>query len=254
MSGPCAWTISPTCEVWADLTPEEQARATNYATYILWSRTGRQFGLCELTVRPCGRQVRPGSMWGYVWDTAAGGWYPYLDAGGTWRNCSCGLSGCGCGPRCEVWLPGPVDSVTEVIQDGVVVDPAAYKVDDRRWLVRIDGECWPDYADLSTDTDRFQVTYLRGTPVPAVLTNAAEILACEFAKSMRNQECRLPGRMSSLTRQGVQVSFVDVDSVLRRGLTGVPEVDQVILAINPNGLPGRPRVMSPDIQAPRIRR
>jgi len=240
--------------VWAELSPEDQSRATNYATTVLWAATGRRYGLCELTVRPCGRRTDHSSLWGYVWDTAAAGWYPYLDATGTWRNCSCGLGGCACGPRCEVWLPGPVHEVKEVIQDGLVVDPSAYRVDDGRWLVRIDGGCWPEHADLSTDTDRFQVTYVRGTKPPAVLINAAEVLACEFAKSIRNQECRLPARMSSLTRQGVTMTALDTDSLTRRNFTGIPEVDQVIFALNPYGLFARPRVMTPDMPPPRIRR
>lgn len=254
MSLPCNWVLNPSCEVWSTLSGEEQTRATSYATLVLWAATGRQYGLCEVTVRPCGRRSEHSSLWGYVWDTAAAGWYPYLDGTGTWRNCSCGMGGCACGPRCEVWLPGPVQAVTEVIQDGLVVDPASYKVDDRHWLVRIDGGCWPEHADLSTDTDRFQVTYQRGTPVPVPLVGAAETLACEFAKSFKNQDCRLPARLSSLTRQGVTVTALDTDSLIRRNFTGIPEVDQVIFALNPHGLFSRPRVISPDMPAPRQRR
>lgn len=254
MSVPCSWDINPLCDTWDELSAEEQERATNYATYVLWAATGRRFGLCPQRVRPCGRQVAPSSMWGYVWDSRAAGWYPYLDATGTWRNCACGLGGCSCKPRCEVWLPGPVHQVLEVIQDGVEVDPSAYKVDNGRWLVRIDGECWPDYANLSTDDDRFEVLYVRGEEVPKILEDAAGIVACEFAKSFKNQDCRLPARMTSLTRQGVSMSALDTDSLVRRGFTGIPEVDQVIFAVNPYGLKSRPKVISLDMQPPRIRR
>ena len=253
MSAPCSWTLNPLCSIWADLTAKEQERATNYATTILWASTGRRFGLCPQRVRPCGRRTNGSSMWGYI-QGEGGGWYPFLDAAGTWRNCSCGMGGCACGPRCEVWLPGPVERVLEVRQDGLVVDPTSYQVDNGRWLVRTDGGCWPEHADLSTNIDRFEVLYVRGTPVPQVLEDAAGILACEFAKAFKEQDCRLPARLSTLSRQGVQMTALDRDSLTRSNFTGIPEVDQVIFALNPHGLYSRPKVMSPDWQAPRIRR
>lgn len=252
MSLPCSWTLTPLCADWDNHPQPTKDAATQYATLVLWAATGRQYGLCPITVRPCGRRTDGAALWGYIAD--GGTWIPYLDSVGTWRNCSCGASACGCAPRCEVWLPGPVDSVTQVLQDGVVVNPTAYVVDDRRWLVRVDGGCWPEHVDLSTDTSRFEVTYVRGTAVPPALLNAAGTLACEFAKSLSNQECRLPARMSSLARQGVQVSMLDTDSLVRRNMTGIPEVDQVIFALNPHGLFSRPRVFTPDVQQPRIRR
>lgn len=252
MSVPCSWALEPICDTWADLSAQEQERATNYATLVLWAATGRRFGLCPIRVRPCGRRSDHSSLWGYV-QGEAGGWYPYLDAAGTWRNCHCS-GGCTCRPECEVWLPGPVNQVLEVTVDGVLVDPSAYKVDNGRWLVRIDGGCWPEYADLSTDTDRFEVLYVRGEPVPQALLDAAGIVACEFAKSFQSQDCRLPARLSNLTRQGVTMSALDMDSLTRRGYVGIPEVDAVIHALNPHGLTHRPRVMSPDMQPPRIRR
>lgn len=250
MSGlPCSWALNPTCAGWVDYPAETKISAINYASLLLWSATGRRFGLCEITVRPCGRRTDNSSLWGYI-QGDGGGFYPYLDNSGTWRNCACS-GGCSCRPRCEVWLPGPVDSITSVTQDGVTVDPAAYRVDNRSWLVRTDGGCWPEYADLSTDTNRFEVTYQRGEPVPAVLIDAAETVACEFAKALTSQDCRLPARITSLTRQGVQMSALDTDSLTRRGFIGIPEVDQVIFAFNPFGLRSRPRVITPDLPYPR---
>lgn len=251
VSVPCSWAINPLCETWTELSDAEQERATNYATYVLWAATGRRFGLCPQRVRPCGLQANGSSLWGYVQDGAT--WHPYLDSTGTWRNASSCIGG-GCAPRCEVWLPGPVNQVLEVIQDGILVDPDSYVVDDGRWLVRIDGGCWPAHVDLSTDDDRFEVLYVRGEEVPQILKDAAGILACEFAKSFKSQDCRLPARLSSLTRQGVSMSALDTDSLTRRGMTGIPEVDQVILALNPHSLPARSRVMSLDMLPPRHRR
>ena len=76
-------------------------------------------------------------------------------------------------------------------------------------------------------------------------------VACEYIKACNGSECRLPGRVSSLARQGVTISMVDVNELLRNGLTGIPEVDQVIRSINPSGLKGRTRFYSPDLPNPR---
>ena len=250
MSAPCGWVVTPTFSTWAAYTAEVKTAALEHATLVLWAATGRRFGLCSVTVRPCGA-TNSSPLWGYVSDGAT--WVPYIDYAGTWRNAPA-CEGGDCVPDSQVWLPGPVESITSVIQNGVTVDPSAYKVDNGRWLVRIDGGSWPLAVDLSSDANRFEVTYLRGEPVPAALLNAAGTLACEFAKGLTDQECRLQARMTSLARQGVQVSFLDTESLTRRNFTGIPEVDRVIFALNPHGLFARPKVISLDMQPPRIRR
>lgn len=256
MAAPCNWDLTQVCCAdWGTFSPTVQAAATAAATLVLWAATGRQFGLCENTVRPCGRFVGscPDNRWGW-WLNGSGTWLPYIDTEGVWRNCGCGFSGCGCQPDCQVYLPGPVDSVSSVYQNSFLVDPTAYRVDDGHWLVRTDGDCWPDCVDLNRDLpgeNVFQVTYLRGTPIPPALLAAAGIYACEWAKACTGGNCRLPGRVSSIVRQGVSVSLVDTDTLLNRGLTGLLEVDQVIVALNPRRLPYRLRVWSPDRPNPR---
>ena len=123
---PCSWVLGTgCCDGWDDLDPDLQAQATRYATLVLWSATGRRYGECEHTVRPCGRYC--GEGYGYIY--ADGFWTPYI-WNGVWRNCWCGEGpGCWkCKPDCQLYLPGPVASVTEVLLDGVVVDPDTYRV------------------------------------------------------------------------------------------------------------------------------
>ena len=256
METPCDWEITQACcPNWDSYDPAIQTAATNYATMIAWARTGRRFGLCPKVVRPCGRW-RPNwpSIAGFEYSAFNGTWIPFIDAGGNWRNCMCPDMCCICRPECEAWLPGPVNSITTVNLNGAVIDPSAYRVDDGQWLVRTDGDCWPDCADYNVNTGEgfFQVTYVRGIPVPAVLAEAAGKLACEFAKAcVGDNTCRLPGRLRSLTRSGVEVAFVDVDTLLKNGLTGIIEVDQVFMAMNPKNLFRPSHVWSPDM--PRIR-
>lgn len=230
----------------------------DFANFTLWAATGRQFGLCEMTIRPCGRQCNDCPS-GWYWD-GNGTWTPYI-WNGSWHNCWCGSSGpggcCTCDPACQVYLPGPVYSVTSVRVDGASVPPSGadgmfnYFVLDQQWLIRTDTEaCWPMCADQNLspgDPDAFEVTYLRGLPVPNVVADAAMTYACEFAKACLGQACRLPSRVTSISRQGVNISLVDINDVLKNGLTGIWEVDQVIMAINPYGLRGRTRLWSPDM-------
>lgn len=251
----CNWNIDPVCcDGWDELPVATQTAATNYASTILWAATGRMFGLCEKTVRPCGRWCQQKDVAGWTWN--AGFWTPYISAG-VWRNCWCGCGAgpgcCSCAPSCQVYIPGPVASITQVIQHGVVVDPSAYRLDDNKWLVRTDGECWIECQNYDEDSglggaeNTLQVTYMQGLPIPDALLVAAGNLACEFAKACQNLDCRLPARLSTVARQGVQLTFQNVDDLVRYGLTGLPEVDQVIVALNPYGIKSRMRVISPDL-------
>lgn len=266
MTGPCNWVINfnDCCDCWDELDPTAKQRALNYATTILWAATGRQFGECTQTVRPCGLYCADSGTMGYFWsDGLFAPWIPYI-FNGAWRNCWCGCGTgpgcCSCEPSCQVYLPGPVTSVTSVIENGILLNPSTYRVDDGKWLVRTETDaCWTQCQDYNVDAglglfndNTLVVTYTQGEPVPAALLDAAATLACEFAKACQNQPCRLPGRLSTVARQGVQLTFQNIDDLIRAGLTGIPEVDQIIRAYNPYGLPRPMRVWSPDLPKLRV--
>ena len=255
---PCGWEPNYLCcDSWVTVSGSALGpQATEYATLVLWAATGRQYGLCDVTVRPCGRQCTNCPS-GFYWDS--GSWVPYI-FNGEWRNCWCGVGAgcCTCDPACQVYLPGPVAEVVSVTVDGTSLPASggAYFVLDEQWLVRVDGTaCWPQCADQSLypgDANAFEVTYRRGRAVPPALLSAAGSLACEYIKACQGGDCRLPSRVSSIARQGVNISMVDVNELLRFGLTGLKEVDEVIRALNPSGLKGRTRFYSPDLQVPRM--
>lgn len=256
---PCNWPIITTCcSDWETFPSDVRVNATSWATSILWRLTGRQFGTCEWTVRPCGSTCGHGGWmtWPVSWDGSGDGYgilNPY-NYGGTWFNCACpGV--CSCKARCEVLLNGPVESIVSVVVDGITLDPSAYRVDNRSILVRTDGECWPKCQDLNlsdtTDVGTFFVTYNRGMPVPTDGQIAAGILACDFAKTCTSG-CKLPGNLSTLSRQGVEITMADPVEALGNGLTGVSQVDQWIQSVNPKRLTSRPRVRSLDVPQHRI--
>ena len=256
VQGPCAWTIDTGCVPgWDTATAEDRERATEWATFILDALTGHQFAQCPVTVRPCG--PRCSMPTGYTtWPVASpaqgdpGPWMtPYI-LDGAWRNCSCG-GGCSCLPACRVDLGVPVAEITEVRVNGLVLTESAYQLQGQ-FLVRVDGgECWPSCQDTATpDTEdgTFSVTYRPGRMLPVAGQIAAGKLAGEFLKACAGSSCALPAQISSLSRQGVDVEFVDPATVFENGRTGIHEVDLFITAVNPTGMRRRSRVMSPDVR------
>lgn len=256
--GSCDWDINEAClpSDWLTAyTADQRARAISFATFVLDALTGHQFSQCPITVRPCGPGC--GLFNGYTtWSVGApsyggpGPWMvPYV-VNGVWRNCSC-AGGCTCLPDCRVDLGVPVAAITEVKVNGLVLDPSAYELQGR-FLVRVDGgECWPSCQDTATpDTEdgTFAVSFRPGRNLPEAGRIAAADLAVEFAKACVGGSCALPAQISSLTRQGVDVEFVDPTEVLTEGRTGVRTADLFIASVNPTGMRRRSQVMSPDVR------
>lgn len=260
MAGPCNWNIDPddVCDDWSGYSPTVQENALSLATLWLWGATGRRYGPCPVTVRPARTRtgaeilyqafpVRPGAD-GLIGQLGAG---PFL-FGGRWFNAGCVSACCGA-TLCAIELRGPIASVDEVLVDGDVVPPSAYRVDlvPGAWLlVRIDGECWPVCQNFRLDTDQpdtFEVTYSAGLVVPAALATAAALLACEYGKQLTGGKCSLPAKMTRLSRQGVEIEVAPPEPA--EGLTGIKLVDDVITALNPGRLKSPPRVMSPELDS-----
>ncbi len=225
---------------------DEFRRDTIYqwAAWFLWRATGKVYGLCEQTFRPCRREC----------DGTSGLPRPQrID--GQWYNLSCGsCSGtCGCDQISEVYLPGTW-SITSVMIDGVdYPDPVdMVAVYDRSRLVRIDGGTWPSCQNLSQidGPGVWSVTAQMGLPIPPGGKVAAGILACELARAcVGDSECRLPKRVQTITRQGVTAAFQDQFESLPELRTGLWEVDSFIEMARSSSF-GSPSVISPDIARP----
>jgi len=250
MAEPCSvWPVDEACSYGIPVDPVDrtpvQVHAMAVATEILWRLTAGIYGTCPITVRPCGRKC--GSF----------DFFPTQTIQGVWINVACGCeqSTCGCCYVCEIALEGPVAEVTEVKVDGVVVPPEVYRIDNGNLLVRTDlaedGECWPQCQDLGspdTELDTFSITYEKGLPVPVGGQRAVSALAAEIIKSCEGGPCRLPARVQQITRQGEQIQLINDVDFLRSGLTGLPDVDIWLTAVNPTGQRQPSRFWSPDMQ------
>lgn len=254
----CGWTMDDSC--WQKLATafEDDAKAemaqsaVNVAAEVLYSLSGRQFGVCEVVARPC-RQAccdpcgRSGGL----------RWTPVLK-GGQWMNVSCWSckDSCSCTNVCEVLLPGPVDSITEIMLDGQVLEATEYRVDNRNLLVKVSPGCWPTCQDMAAEPDQpgtWQVTYGRGRPLPAAGMNALGALANELAKScLGDNTCQLPERVTTITRQGLTMAMLDPMEFLTNKRTGIYAVDVWLTAVNPLGRQRSAGVYSPDVRPPRV--
>ena len=110
-----------------------------------------------------------------------------------------------------------------------------------RWLDLEDGTCRSGV--------RVDVTYRYGSSPPIDVLRAVDILSNEFALADAGDDaCRLPDRVTSLTRQGISWSFVDPMTLIDRGRTGIYELD-LILGSYGNAR-ARVRVFSPEYPPP----
>lgn len=251
----CPWPIDETClpPEWESIDEELRDRSIALASATLYRLTGYRVGGCPITVRPCKKACRgrTPSYWS-LHGTAA--WWPQ-NWGGVWINgCGC-TTDCSCTTLCEVSLPAPVGTVSEVKVDGNVVDPTDYRVDQNRLVWTGDGECaWPACQDMAA-TDgpgTFRVTYLNSYPVDKMGAYAAGVLASEFAKACTGTKCRLPATVTAVSRQGI--SYDVTAGTFPNGTTGIREIDAYIGLWNPDALRQQTRVWSPDVHPPRVTR
>lgn len=238
-------------------TDAQKTRADLLAAMTMRMLTGYRVGGCPVTVRPC-RAGCGGSTWAAYPVGASGppgvGVYPVYSSG-TWLNigCGCAADGCSCTKVCEVRLSGEVGSVDEVLLDGTVLDPSAYRLDNGNLLTRVDGDCWPLCQDLAapdTAEGTWSVTYTPGAVVDPLGEFAAGLLACEYVKACAGEDCALPPTVTQIVRQGMTMSLTP--GTFSNGLTGIREVDAYILRINPHLLKAPSAVWSPDLNRPRI--
>jgi hypothetical protein len=259
--GPCEpWPVLWPCELGAS-SPTATGIAVQVATELLWAMSGRQFGLCEATLRPCRRDC-----WQDAWQRYPGvdglwpgqGWsYPQPAlVGGQWLNLVCGAcpGTCGCQALSEVLLPAPVHHVVEVRLDGTPMASGAWRLDDARKLVRVDGGVWPWCQDLAADDDQpgaFAVTAVYGREPPHLAALAVGEVACQWLRAMRGEDCHLPANLTSLARQGVSISLPDPATLLESGQLGLYWADLFLRAYNPGRLHRRAGVYNVDHMPPR---
>lgn len=254
--GPCTPWIGAAdvtdCD--SSLDGSDQADLVDYVALqsgeLLFELSGRQFtGLCgPTTVRPCvGRCRCVDSRW------AASQW--------SWTGLSWlwdGRRRGGCRPVSSVKLAGyPVRAIVEVKIDGVAIDPAGYRLDRQRDLIRMRDPAaptkrvlWPGCQKLDledTEAGTFAVTYTWGQDPPRGGVKAAAQLAAELARACNGGECKIPSGVVRSTRAGVTIERESLSTFLQTGSTGLVLVDAFLAAYNGQRQRRRGAVWSPDV-------
>lgn len=220
--------------------------AADTASQLLYELSGRRWvGLCSRAgVRPCHSDCMCG------WQVLSRGHLvppvPYL---ASWE---CSGRTCGCREMSRVKLAGYVREVTEVKIDGVVIDESVYRVDEHRWLTRIDGSRWPSCARVDlpdTEEGTFSVSYTYGKTPPLAGIEAAKQLACQIYMRCAGggEDCGIPEGAVRVTRQGITVERAIFARSPQTGAwsTGLSAVDQFLNTYNPSGLMRRALFINP---------
>ncbi len=258
-NAPCApWPV-----IWCGpISPSVAAVTGTYvgiASEILWAKSGRQFGTCTNTLRPC-RKDCWGGYWPFQqrwWEYGATWPYPYW-YNGTWFNLGCGgcPGSCSCTVLYEARLPMPVVDIVQIKVDGNIMPTGSYRVYDHRQLLRTDGQPWPLCNDLNKDDTQvgtWSVTATYGTDVPPLGQLAVGELTEQLALACVDQtSCKLPTPVQQLVRQGVTMTFLDPNVVFAAGKLGLFNSDLFISTYNPAGISARAQAI--DVDGPRPKR
>ena len=145
-------------------------------------------------------------------------------------------------PETRIRLRGqPVRSIETVRNvDGKIVSPDSYFLVDHSTIQFAEGA-------LIVPAD-IEISYTYGVTPPPMGKMAARRLAIEFVKLWEGDEdCALPQRVTSITRQGVSYTILDQQDFLEELRTGLYEVDLYLKTANPDKAKRPARVFSPDV-------
>lgn len=128
---------------------------------------------------------------------------------------------------------------------GKLINPSQYYLVDHSTIQAVSGVPW-------TPCD-VEVTYTYGIEPPTLGKMAARTLAIEFAKLWAgDDDCMLPQRVTSVSRQGVSYTLLDSQDFIDDMRTGIYAVDLFLKSVNPDKARAKARVFTPDL--PRGRR
>lgn len=197
---------------------EELLEAIEDASTVVYYLTGRQFGgTCQATVRP-----------------------------GCYAGCTCGCSinqiNLGHWPVTELIS---VRSEGELLTGTDITD--TFHVNNWRFIARNDGDRimsgnqWAVGGSAEDSVDEghvFEVTFNYGMTAPSLIKRATRALACEWMNQVGGGTgpCKLPERVTTVTRSGITLDVASAVDMLQNGRTGIYQVDLAIQTFNPSKL------------------
>lgn len=240
-AGPLTWpALTPPCTAASlGISDEQLALAAQISVEKCWALSGRFYGTRDTVYRPQALFSKGccGSGLDYLVSIYGPFGWPFS---GDPREAETKTM------RQVLELLRPAVSLTQVQIEGQVIDPDVYRLEGN-FLVRQDGGEWPISQNMIAplgQPNTWAVHYTRGVVPSAEAVYAAGVLACELGKQMAGSKCRLAFNATTVTRAGVTVNR---DILMAARTTGVQEVDQWVVTVNPAGLQREPTVWSPDV-------
>lgn len=222
-------------------------QACKSASQLLWAMSGRKYsGINTATERYIctTRRYRYGaSSQNFTAELLNGNVYnvPYQDFNNYVDVTSDGLT-----PQSRLRLRGrPVLEIHEIRnRAGELITPDNYYLVDYSTIQAAQGVPWAP-CDI-------EVTYSYGSQAPELGRKAAKYMAIQFIKLWVGDDCELPARVTSVSRQGVSYTVLDSQDFIDELRTGVYTVDLFLKSVNPDGARSKARVFTPDV--PRARK
>ena len=227
---------------------EYAEEACKVASFLLWAMSGRKYTgetvvteryTCVLRNNRMGPSTKTNSavlFGGDVYNIPSGDYDEYSE-----------LTADGLSPDARIKLRGrPVTKIIAMRNKvGAVIDPSKYYLVDHSTIHVAAGTAW---TPCNTE-----ITYMYGSPVPVAGKMAARTMALEFAKLWAgDDDCALPQRITSISRQGVSYTILDQQEFIDELRTGLYAVDLFLKTVNPDNARRKAKVFTPDV--PRARR
>jgi len=227
---------------------EYATEACEVASFLLWAMSGSKYtGETVVTERytcvlrnnrmgPSSKTNSPVLFGGDVFNIPSGDYDEYSE-----------LTADGLSPDARIRLRGrPVTKIIAIRNKlGAIIDPSKYYLVDHSTIHVAAGTPW---TPCNTE-----ITYMYGTPVPVAGKMAALTMATEFAKLWAgDDDCALPQRITSVSRQGVSYTILDNQEFIAELRTGLYAVDLFLKTVNPDNARRKSKVFTPDV--PRARR
>ena len=153
--------------------------------------------------------------------------YPCLE-------CPCSCHPCACG----IWdaisltdVPYPIQDVTEVSIDGVIVPPAEYELRNNRHIVKLSGDRWPTCNSMGlpdSDQPTVIVEFTYGREAPLELRMGAARLVEQLYKACNDARCDLPKNVRSVQRRGIEFDVEPLTKLLSGKKTGIDILDYAL--------------------------
>lgn len=145
----------------------------------------------------------------------------------------------------RLYLRGtPVHSISQVKYGDTVLDPTRYALFNKRFLKLVGGSTW----NYSCGHGGITVDYSYGMMPPKAGVLAATTLANELlilmGEGSSSNQCRIPERVRSISREGISFDMIDPQEFMDDGRTGIWEIDLFIRTANPSRAKKQPRLLS----------